>query len=52
MLLTTGKCVGGEEPFYALDSLHEGFRTQDLKQIAKVLLYLQENDIHDYGQLD
>ncbi|MDD6716365.1 MAG: relaxase/mobilization nuclease domain-containing protein [Firmicutes bacterium] len=24
----------------------------NLKQMAKVLLFLQENDIHDYGQLD
>lgn len=91
-----------QKRFIRLDSLHEGFRTQDLmqilaktqephsvqqtsdkrqkidllidlqakiqegkgagyqhwakvfnlKQMAKVLLFLQENDIHDYGQLD
>lgn len=91
-----------QKRFIRLDSLHEGFRTQDLmqilvntqeahsvqqtsgkrqkidllidlqakiqegkgagyqhwakvfnlKQMAKVLLFLQENDIHNYGQLD
>lgn len=91
-----------QKRFIRLDSLHDGFRTQDLmnllegaqkshsvvettskrpkidllidlqdkiqqgkgigyqrwvkvynlKQMAKVLLFLQENDIHDYGQLE
>ena len=41
-----------QKRFIRLDSLHVGFRTQDLMQMAKVLLFLQENGIHDYEQLE